>query len=430
MWPWRRQALLRTITATLCIAAVVWLALWYFIPAPPSTITIAAGLKGGAFEQTANRYREALARQHVTLELRFVDAPPDVIKSINDPKFGVDAAFIFAGQSNSAESPDLASLGRIYSSPYWIFYRGEELDSLAQVKGKRLNIPVFGKLPTKVLDAFGINAGNTTITDIAGPAAIKAFEDRQLDVVYLPPIELSSPSIQALLRDPAVRLMNVTQTEALTRLFPALRHLVLPQGVIDLGKNIPTHDMNLIASTIAIVVRKELHPQLVYLLAQTLQEEHGGAGIFQHAGEFPTLTDPEYPFAEGALDFYKNGPSLLQRYLPFWMISYAKRVAAILVTVIAIVIPLLTYAPKLYQWFLHGYLKKLFRRLRTIEAELRTELTAPQIEALQTNLETINRAANILPSRHSDAFFDLIIHIRLTRAELTSRLDALRRQAA
>jgi TRAP-type uncharacterized transport system substrate-binding protein len=426
MWPWRRQALLRILAAVFCVVVVVWLVLWYFIPAPPSTITIAAGLKGGAFEQTANQYREVLERQHVTLELRFADAPPDIVKLVNDPKSGVDAAFFFSGQSNSAQSPDLVSLGRIYSSPYWIFYRGEELDSLAQLRGKRVNIPVFGKLPTKVLDAFGINASNTSITDIPGPLAIKAFQDGKLDVAFLPPIELSSPSIQALLRDPAVRLMNVTQSEALTRLLPALRHLVLPQGIIDLGKNIPTHDVNLIASTIAIVVRKELHPQLVYLLAQTLQEEHGGPGIFQRAGEFPTLTDPEYPVAEGALDFYKNGPSLLQRYLPFWMINYAKRVAAILVTAIAIVIPFFTYAPKLYEWFLHGYLKKLYRRLRTIESKLRTELTAPDVEVLQTELETINRAANILPTRHSDAFFDLIIHIRLTRAELASRLAELR----
>ena len=263
---------LRALAALLCVIAAVWLALWYFIPAPPSTITIAAGLKGGAFEQTANRYREVLARQHVTLELRFSDAPPDIIKLINDPNSGVDAAFIFAGQSNSAESPDLVSLGRIYSSPYWIFYRGEELDGLAQVKGKRVNIPVFGKLPTKVLDAFGINAGNTSITDIAGPAAIKAFQDRQLDVVYLPPIELNSPSIQALLCDPAVRLMNVIQAEAITRLFPSLNsHLVLPQGVIDLEKNIPPqrrdpHRVRLVRSWCV----RSLHPELIYL---------AGAGI-------------------------------------------------------------------------------------------------------------------------------------------------------
>jgi len=425
MLPWRRVVLLRALAAIMCIAGVVWLGLWYFIPAPPSTITIAAGLKGGAFEQTASHYREILARQHVTLDLYFAKTPPDIIKLINDPKSGVDAAFIFAGQTNSAESPALVSLGRIYASPYWIFYRGEELDSLAQVKGKRLNIPVFGKLPTKVLDAFGINASNTPITDIPGPAAIKAFGDNKVDVVYLPPIELSSPSIQALLRDPAVRLMNVSQTDAITRLFPALRHLVLPQGVIDLGGNIPAHDVNLIASTIAILVRKELHPQLIYLLAQTLQEEHAGSGIFQRAGEFPTLIDPEFPMAEEAVDYYRNGPSFMQRYLPFWMINYTKRIVAVSIAAVAVVIPVFTYAPKLYAWLVNLRLLRLYRRLRLVNARLKTELSAEQVGELQADLDHIDRAANILPMRQSDLFFALLMHIRFTRTELTSRAAAL-----
>ena len=57
--------------------------------------------------------------------------------------------------------------------------------------------------------------------------------------------------------------------------------------------------------------------------------------------------------AEEAVDFYKNGPSLMQRYLPFWMINYAKRLAAIVVAIVAIIIPLFTYMPRLYAWFLN-----------------------------------------------------------------------------
>ena len=414
---------LRWLVAAVCVLALVWAALWYFIPAPPSTITIAAGLKGGAFEQTANHYRELLARQHVDLKLRFVNAPPDIVRLIDDPKSGVDAAFVFAGQSSSADLRDLRSLGRIYASPYWIFYRGKELDSLAQLKGKRLNVPVF--LPSKILEAYGVNAGNTKITDLPGAPAIKAFRGGELEVVFLPPIELSSPSLQALLRDPTVRLMNVAHAEALTRLFPALNHLVLPQGVIDLERNIPPRDVNLIGSTIAIVVRKELHPALIHLLAQTLQEVHGGAGIFQRAGEFPTRTDPEYPFAEEARDYYKNGPSFLQRYLPFWMINYAKRVAAILIAAVAIVIPVFTYAPRLYAWFMRLRLTRLYRRLRLVNARLRGELTADQVAVLQGDLDHIDRTANMLPLRHSDAFFSLLMHIDMTRARMAARLAEL-----
>jgi hypothetical protein len=61
-------------------------------------------------------------------------------------------------------------------------------------------------------------------------------------------------------------------------------------------------------------------------------------GSFQQVGEFPKLTDPEYPVSESALDFYKNGPTFLNRYPPFWMTNYAQRIIAV-ATVIAIVLP-------------------------------------------------------------------------------------------
>ena len=89
--------------------------------------------------------------------------------------------------------------------------------------------------------------------------------------------------------------------------------------------------------------------------------------------------------------------------------------------------PLFTYAPRLYEWFLHAYLNRLYRRLRAVETEMDSELTGAQVEILQADLKDINRAAHILPMRHSDTFIDLITHIRVTRAELVSRLAACRK---
>ncbi len=239
MGGWGSGIILQSLAAILFLVAAVWLALWYFIPAPPTTITIAAGLKGGAFEHIANRYREILARRHVTLKLRFVQDPLDNIRLVNDPKSGVAAAFLFAGETNSTESPNLESLGRINYVPLWIFYRGPEpLDRLTQMKGKRVYVtPVIGKLIGPILAANGVNAGNTTMSALVGrPLAAKALRDRDVDAIFLPPIDLDSPFIQSLLRDPSIQLMNVTRAEAITRLFPTLHRLVLPQGAIDLEK--------------------------------------------------------------------------------------------------------------------------------------------------------------------------------------------------
>ncbi len=430
MGDWGSGIVLRAVGAIACLIAVVWLALWYFIPAPPTTITIAAGLKGGAYEHIANRYRDILARHHVTLNLRFVENMFDIIRLVNDPKSGVSATFVFAGQTNSTESPDLESLGRINYAPLWIFYRGSEtLDRLSQLKGKRVNVtPAIDKLVKPILAANGLSADNTKLSSVAGvPLVAKSLRDGDWDASFLPPIDLEAPAIQSMLRDPAIRLMNVAQVEALTRLFPVLHRLVLPQGVIDLEKNIPAEDVNLIGSTNAVLVRKEMHPELKYLLARTLQEVHGEAGIFQRAGEFPTQTDPEFPMAEEALDYYRNGPSFLQRYLPFWMINYAKRVAAILVAAIAVIIPLFSYGPRLYAWLVNMRLLRLYRRLRLVNARLKKELSAEQLAGLQSELEQIDHAANILPMRHSDLFFSLLMHIDMTRTRLATRSAALQR---
>jgi hypothetical protein len=426
---WAGGIALRVLAAIVCVIAVVWLALWYFIPAPPHELSIAAGTKGGAFEHIANRYKARLARHHVTLNLRFA-AAGESAKLITDPKSGVSGAFLFGGLLTSEQAPDIVSLGSINAAPFWIFYRGAEtLDRLSQLKGKRAYVTVAtGDLVDRILAANGIKGGDIAVAVERGAeAAVRVLQDGEVDVAILPPIDLYAPNIQKLLRDPNIKLMNVMQAEAITRLFPSLNKLVLPQGVIDLAKNIPPSDVNLIGSTSAFVVRKDLHPELKYLLAQVLKEEHGGGGVFQRPGEFPSVSDPEFPVAEEAADYYRNGPSLLQRYLPFWMINYAKRVAAILVAAIAIVIPLFTFTPKLYAWLLNLRLARLYRRLRLVNARLKGELTAAQVSALQSDLDHIDRAANILPMRHSDLFFALLMHIDMTRTRLASRLGALQR---
>jgi hypothetical protein len=54
--------------------------------------------------------------------------------------------------------------------------------------------------------------------DVSWPLA-KALKDGEVDVI-LSLGELNTPYIQSLLRDPTVRLMNLTQAEGLARVFP------------------------------------------------------------------------------------------------------------------------------------------------------------------------------------------------------------------
>jgi hypothetical protein len=65
--------LIKSFLAMLCLAGAIWLVLEYLNPAPPTSITMATGFRGGAYEYFGRQYRERLARARITLELRQTD---------------------------------------------------------------------------------------------------------------------------------------------------------------------------------------------------------------------------------------------------------------------------------------------------------------------------------------------------------------------
>src|ERR1700688_2846378 len=104
--------LLRALVALICFAGAVWLGLAYLNPAPPSTITIATGPKGGAYEFFAQQYREKLARARVTLNIRITDGTSENIRLLEDPKSGVQVPFVVGFGWYSQPAACLLSLRR------------------------------------------------------------------------------------------------------------------------------------------------------------------------------------------------------------------------------------------------------------------------------------------------------------------------------
>jgi hypothetical protein len=426
------SGLLKGLAAILGALGIVSLALIYFFPAPPSAFSIATGGRNQIYQAIGNRYRDILARSHVSVEVKLTNGAVENISLLNDPTSGFKVGIAQGGISDSAQSPDLLSLGRINYQVYWIFYSAAEtLTDLRQLKGRRVALGPQGSgqrpMTEKILEVSGVSPENTTLLGLSAQDAVNAMNDGQIDALFLP-FALDSPILHSLLRNPRVRAMSFTEAEALTRIFPFLVRLVLPRAVIDFERVIPATDLILIAASNVVLVRKDIHPALISLLAQAIVETHGKPGIFQQVGEFPTSTDPEYPVAQSARDFYKDGPSFLHRYLPFWIVTHVQRFLAVLLAGGVIFYPFINLAPKLYRWLLQDRMRKLYRRLRVIEKTMQAKLTAPQLATLQSDLESIDRVSAILPMRQSEIFFSLKRDIDSTRAHLASRLVEARSQ--
>ena len=425
-----RGRLIQSLATVACIIGVSWIALEYFVPSPPSKITIATGLKGTTFDYFGQRYKERFARAGVELDLRETDGAVQNFRLLQDQRSGVDIGFVTGGISDSSHAAALLSMGLIFNDPFWIFYSsGETLDRLSQLKGKRIAIgpDESGARYTanRILSKANINSKTATLLPFGGDAAVDAFDNGKVDVVFIVGGS-ESPAVKALLTDPRALLMGFSTAEAYTRILPDLVRLILPNGVIEIDPPNPSNDVTLLGTTSKVLIRKDLHPAIVRLLAQTMKEEHDGPGLFQRAGEFPTSVDPEFSMSQIAIDYYQNGPSLLPKYLPFWMSIYAQRAIAFLIASLAIVLPVFGFAPRLYAWFVQQRLRGLYRRLRVVDNALTEELTTPQVVALQGELVELDRASNVVPMLNSDLYFMFRYHLDRTR----SRLSEVRNRTA
>jgi TRAP-type uncharacterized transport system substrate-binding protein len=367
-----RSQLFKGLALAVGTMGVVSLTLIYFIPAPPSKVTMATAFKGTAADYYGRQYREIFARSNIELEPRETAGVGENLKLLQDPKSGVQIGIVVGGVSDGKRPPGLLSLGSVYNNPFWLFYSSKEpFDQLSQLEGKRIAVgPVASgtrSTAEQILGKAGVNSENAAFLPFAGSAAVEALIDGKVDAVWTlgPP---DAPAVRSLLQNPNVRLMSFPTAEAFTIIFPELVRLVLPRGVIDIKRNIPPNDVPLIGSTTRILVRSDLHPEIVQLLLQTMVEAHGARAVFQRSGEFPNSTDTEYPVAPAAIDFYKNGPSFMQRHLPLWFSVHAQRAIAVLVTTIAIGYPLFRFLPLFYNWITRRRLFYWYAQLKGLRS--------------------------------------------------------------
>jgi TRAP-type uncharacterized transport system substrate-binding protein len=427
MLGYSRWQILKGMVAAVAGVSIVSLLLIYFIPTPPSKVTMATAFKGSSFEYYGRQYREIFARTNIELELRETAGSLENVKLLQDPKSGVQIALVLGGTSNGKHAPGLLSLGTVYNNPYWIFYSSNEtLEQLSQLIGKRIAVGPEGSgtraATEQILGKAGVNSQSATFLSLGGSDAVEAMNGGKVDAVWIFGAP-DSTAVRSFLHNPNVRIMGFQTAEAFTRIFPELANLVLPQGVIDIYRNIPPNDVRLIGSTSKVLVRSDLHPEIVQLLLQTMVEVHSGANIFQRAGEFPNGTDVEYPVAPAAIDFYKNGPSFMQRHLPLWLSVHAQRAIAVLVTAIALSLPMFRFLPMAYNWLTRRRLFYWYAQLKKLEASFDASPVEQHSAETQAEIERIEEAVSHIrfPLTFSDQLYNLRSHIDIVRRKIASR---------
>jgi len=429
----RRLVVASIATGAIVVVAVGWVVMTLH-PMPPRAVTMATGPEGGSYHDFGKRYREIFARSGIDLRLVPSEGGVENLRRLRDPRSGIEIGFAQGGTAGGGESPDLASLGTVAFEPLWFFYRGANPGrKLEGLRGKRISIGPEGSgtrhLSTELLKRNSIEPGVAEFLPYPPQVAGEKLLEGEIQAAMIV-ASWDSPVVRRLAASDRVELGSFARADALVALYPYLNKLVLPAGVADMGRNRPPADVTVLAPETSLLVRKELHPAIQYLLLDAATEVHSAPGIFRKAGRFPAGESVDFPLSDPARHFYKSGRPFLQRYLPFWFAVLVGQALVLLIPVAAALYPLMRAIPAIYMLGIRYRIFRLYGELKFLDLEAERLAATEAAGDLFAQLDQLeDRASHLhVPVMYTHMQFALRRDINLVRRRLERSPDEGRGQ--
>ena len=120
---------------------------------------------------------------------------------------------------------------------------------------------------------------------------------------------------------------------------------------------------------------------------------------------------------------HRFGPSLLHRYLPFFVAAYVERLIVLLVPVLFVIIPLTNLLPRLFRWRARSRIYRWYGELALLERDVSTRKGALPVEQWLGDLGRIEQAATRIraPLSYASEAYTLREHIGLVRQAVMAR---------
>jgi hypothetical protein len=313
----------------------------------------------------------------------------------------------------------------VFYEPLWIFHRGGlQGETMAAMRGRKISIGSVGSgsraILMQMLKRNDIDQGFAEFLPLSPQEGADKLLAGEIDAVALL-AAWDAPVVQRLIADERVELVNMARADAYVALYPFLSKATIPRGVGDLAKDLPPNDVTVFASTASLVVHKDVHPAIQYLLLSAAMQVHSGVSMFHRGGRFPAAEGIELPLSSEAVQFYKSGLPFLQNNLPFWMASLVGRLLVLLIPIVAVLYPMMRFLPAMYGWMMRRKIARLYGELRFLEDEI-TAARAGNAAELMARLDDLESQANQLrmPIAYESMLYLLRNHIGVVRNRLAA----------
>jgi uncharacterized protein len=424
---WRMWALAAVLTAV-----GFWVAWRYVEPPPPQHLVLATGSEGGAYHAYGRRYRDELRRAGIELELRPTAGSIENLALL--ARGEVDVAFVQGGtvprapaggggdgdvRDGDVGEVSYSGIASLYYEPLWIAHRIDQpLARVAELAGRRVQIGPEGSgtraVALTLLGANGVTADDAALGALPTGQAVDALLAGEQDALFMV-AGVQSEALARLLAQEgrSIRLLDVTHHQAYARNFHFLSALVLPEGALDLGANLPDRDVHLLAPTAALMGRAGLHDAFPALFIEAARAIHAHGGLFEAEGEFPSPRGMERPLSKAAEHYFREGPSFLYRVLPFGVAAVVDRLKILLLPLITLLFPLFKLTPPLYRWRIRSKIYRWYKQIRQADREVAAAAPGADLAPIVARLHAVRREieAVSVPPSYMGEYYTLRAHL-------------------
>ena len=411
------------ILGVLAVIVAIIIALLIINP-PPKTIRVATGAEGGTYSEYGKRYQAFFAKRGITLQLVPTRGAQENADLVNDPNSAVDVAFVQSGLIDPAKADRIETLGSVGYEPIWLFYRGNDLDGslqkLTDFRGRKIAIGEKGSgTYAEAMHIFSLNDldKDPNLITIPTAEAVDAIERGEIDAIFL--IQgVQSGNIKRLLANPDLHLANFVRADAYAQNLPYLERLTIPMGGLDLKRNLPAENIEMIATTTELIIKDRVHPGIQMLLMQAAHDINGKENFFTKRGQFPAFFGSGLPESHQATLYYEKGLPFLMSYLPFWLAEFIHRTIFLLLPMMVIAFPVITYLPEFWEKRMRDRINKIYARLEKLEQDIANSINNDQQAAYLARLDEIEHLAFKLKhsKAHSLEYYTLRGHIDYVRS--------------
>jgi TRAP-type uncharacterized transport system substrate-binding protein len=407
----------------------------YIKPFPPKTTYLATGQDGASYQKIGENFQTTFKKNAITLNLVPTSGLGEGLQGLDSKSSKVSASFLTAGTESPAKHPDLVSLGSIQYAPIWIFYKGETIqttDPFEYFSSKKIAIGPAGNITNKIFrNLYQLNQqtppSEKNIAELPFGQAAQQLIAGKIDAVFIAD-DFRSETIQKLLADRNIKILNFTLADAYIKKLPFLQKLVIPRGSIHLDAIYPSEDITILASTTMLLVEKDMHPALqwAYLLAA---QEYGRRtdAFFAKSEFFPKNLDQSFPLSPTATPFYAHGTPEVFSYLPQWLASLIENIWAYAIAFVVIIYPAyrMIIAARLFPS--EHLMNEMFIHLRELDEAILTATSAGEFPLIFQTLKGYEHEINTtwLFGKNARFYFNLKNALSAVKRDADVKIKAL-----